>query len=115
MKRKIAAFALAISMVVTGIFQPMTTMANETVQTTQTVAGCSYEVTLPDDYATGDRNYPVIYVMPQNGLAKDNSGLTEELQTAMKSETGMDMIVVRPTFKAGMDLHDVMEDRKSVV
>lgn len=34
MKRKIAAFALAISMVVTGIFQPMTTMANETVQTT---------------------------------------------------------------------------------
>ena len=34
-----------------------------------------YEVTLPAGYDTDGLNYPVIYVLPQDGFIPDDSGL----------------------------------------
>ncbi len=56
-----------------------------------------YEVTLPADYETSGLNYPTIYVMPQDGYAADDSGLTEKL-------AGAQMILVRPVLTEGADV-----------
>ena len=68
-----------------------------------------YEVTLPESYETGDRNYPVVYVLPQDGYTIDDSGITEQLQKVMSEGLGTDMIIVRPAFKQEQDIYGSME------
>ena len=62
-----------------------------------------FEVTLPAGYETDGQNYPVIYLLPQNGFDADDSGLTEKLIAAMEAGLGTDMIIVRPVFTQGGD------------
>ena len=62
-----------------------------------------YTVDKPAGYTTSMK-YPVIYVMPEDGYARDNSGLTTKLLAAMNNGDGAKMLIVRPTFTAGMDL-----------
>ena len=62
-----------------------------------------YEVTLPAGYDTDGLNYPVIYVLPQDGFTPDDSGLTEQLTAAMEAGKGMEMIIVRPALTEGGD------------
>lgn len=64
----------------------------------------SYEVSLPQNYESESRSYPVIYVMPQNGYGVDDSGITELLQAKM------DVIIVRPAFAEGLDIHGAMNN-----
>jgi len=85
--------------------------------TTPLVAGAqsaapAYEVTLPAGYETDGLNYPVLYVLPQDGYTADDSGLAQQLTAAMESDLGTDMLIVRPAFAAGAD---VVAEMKAVV
>lgn len=83
-----------------------------TEQATETT-DCGYEVTLPDGYEEDEpehnRHYPTIYVMPQDGHHADDSGITEKLQQAMANGISTEMIIVRPSFEEGADLHAQMK------
>ena len=61
----------------------------------KSVEGCEYEVILPDGYEDSKENYPVLYVLPQDGLNIDDSGLAEMLVSAMNEGIGTKMIVVK--------------------
>ena len=63
----------------------------------------AYEVTLPAGYDTDGLNYPVIYLLPQNGFAADDSGLAECFAAAMEAGQGANMLIVRPSLKADAD------------
>ena len=71
-------------------------------------AAIEYSVDLPSGYSSSTTTYPVVYVMPKDGYAKDNSGITTKLFDAIEAGKGMDMIVVRPTFEKGDKLADEM-------
>ena len=71
-------------------------------------AAIEYSVDLPSGYSSSTTTYPVVYVMPKDGYAKDNSGITTKLFDAIEAGKGMDMIVVRPTFEKGDKLVDEM-------
>ena len=66
---------------------------------------CAQElsVVLPNDYVNSGQNYPVVYLLPQSGLAMDDSGLTGALLAAMEQELGLEMIIVKPQFDAQDD------------
>ena len=66
-------------------------------------------VTLPDDYETSGRSYPVIYLMPEDGYASDESGLAEKLAAAMADGTGTPMIIVQPAFTEGGNPVDALK------
>ena len=55
-------------------------------------------VTLPDSYETSGQNYPVIYLLPEDGFAADHSNLSGRLLEAMGSQQGLEMIIVQPVF-----------------
>ncbi len=58
---------------------------------------CAYDVILPEGYDAGEESYPVYYVLPQDGYAKDD-GLC-----AMLDAAGEGMILVCPSFEQGMN------------
>ncbi len=68
-------------------------------------AAPAYEVTLPEGYEDSGLRYPVIYLLPQDGYAADDSGLE-----ALLAKYGMDMIIVRPVFTAEDDPVAVMRE-----
>ena len=62
-----------------------------------------YEATLPDGYEQSGLRYPVLYLLPRDGLNADDSGLAEKLGKAMRNG-GLPMIIVRPAFTADADV-----------
>ena len=66
--------------------------------------GAGYGVILPAGYDTDGLNYPVIYLLPQDGYAADDSILCEKLVAAMDAGQGTDMIIVRPAFAMSDDV-----------
>ena len=71
----------------------------------------AFSVVTPPSYETAaGRRYPVLYLLPQDGFAEDDSGLCELLSKQMAEHAGMDMIIVRPSFQEGDDLLSVMND-----
>ena len=67
----------------------------------------SYKITLPAGYQTDGLNYPVLYVLPQDGFTPDDSELTEQLTASMAAEHGIEMIIVRPAFTEGDPLAQI--------
>ena len=65
----------------------------------------SYEITLPAAYNAGEARYPAVYLLPQDGYAADDSGIAQKLTALMDSGACAPMIIVRPVFEPGMDLH----------
>jgi len=63
-----------------------------------------YDVVKPSGYST-NYNYPVVYVMPEDGYSSQTNDLAGKLQAA----DGMDMLIVKPKFTAGMDLYAEMD------
>lgn len=84
-------------------------------QSNKSVEGCEYEVILPDGYDESKENYPVIYVLPQDGFNMDDSGLAEKLVTAMNEGIGTKMIIVKPSFTEETDVVDAMETLTGIV
>ena len=105
MKRRLTSFLLVLAMVITTFLQPMSVQAEGE---TETEVKKNYSVTLPAGY-DDDHSYPVVYVMPQDGYAQDDSGITEKLQAAMEAGTSTAMIIVEPEFKEGENLYDAMD------
>lgn len=101
MKKRIMSFLLCAVMILTMVLQPMTVQAAET-----TTNGS--KVITPSGYDENHR-YPVIYVMPEDGKAEHNSGMTEKLQAAMENGTCTSMIIVETVFKTN-DLHAEMAE-----
>ncbi len=66
-------------------------------------AAAETAVTLPDGYETSGQSYPVIYLMPEDGFASDESGLAAKLSAAMADGTGTPMIIVHVTLAEGDD------------
>ena len=60
-------------------------------------------VTLPKDYETSGQNYPVIYLLPQDGYQTEENGLVAKLLEAMDNQLGTQMIIVQPGFAAQED------------
>lgn len=90
--------ALFISLQMTKVEQQENVWENEV---------CSYDVVLPDGYEKNSINYPVIYVLPEDGYMADS--FAKKLQESMKTDDSMDMIIVKLQFKADMNIHSVME------
>ena len=67
-----------------------------------------YEVLLPKGYDEQEQRYPVVYLLPQNGYAADDSGIAEKLSGEMAAGNCAPMIIVRPAFEPGMDLHEAI-------
>ncbi|MCI9340436.1 MAG: sortase B protein-sorting domain-containing protein [Dorea sp.] len=109
MKRRISAAVLSLVMILSIIFQPLGVQAEEAGQQKKVRenGAFSYDVILPAGYETSSVRYPVIYVLPEDGFT--TGSLAEKLQETMKTDAGMDMIIVKPEFKADMDIHSVME------
>ncbi|MBR4040274.1 MAG: hypothetical protein IKJ11_09285 [Clostridia bacterium] len=58
----------------------------------------SLSVSLPDSYASSSQHYPVIYLLPEDGLQADASGLRAKLSAAMAQQQGLEMIIAQPAF-----------------
>jgi len=88
-----------MAMIFTSFLQPLSVQAE---------GEKNYSVVLPAGY-DDDHSYPVVYVMPQNGLAQDNSGITEKLTAAMENGTATEMIIVKPSFTKESDVFAEMD------
>lgn len=71
-----------------------------------------YEVILPAGYEESINDYPVLYILPQNGHFLDDSGMTERFVKEMEEGQMLDMIIVRPEFEKEAD---VIEEMKKIV
>lgn len=67
-----------------------------------------YEVILPEDYNTARASYPVVYVMPNDGLGNFSDTVFERIDSALGS-TAMDMIVVKVKFDKDDDPYSEVE------
>ena len=80
------------------------------------LTGCSdgpvYEVILPVGYEESVCDYPVIYVLPQDGHYLDTSGITEQLVQKMENGEALQAIIIKPEF---MEDSDIMEDMTNIV
>ena len=61
-----------------------------------------YQVILPADYTTSGMSYPVIYVMPNDGLESFSDTALNQIQASLDS-SALDMIVVKVKFENGDD------------
>lgn len=112
-KVKIDWLALTAGMIllvlfVLAIFQSRTNQA-------RVLGNCEYEVILPESYEESKDNYPVIYVLPKDGINVDASGLTESLVSAMNEGIGTQMIIVKPSFAEDADVVETMKALAEVV
>lgn len=71
-----------------------------------------YEVILPDGYEESVADYPVLYILPQDGQYLDDSGMTEAFVNEMENDSLMDMIIVKPEFEKEAN---VIEEMKKIV
>ena len=62
------------------------------------LADAAFGVTLPADYETSARRYPVAYILPQDGYAQDDSGIAGLLAQTMADGNCTGMILVQPAF-----------------
>ncbi len=80
----------------------------------KSIVNGKYDVILPEGYEESTQNYPVIYVLPQDGYKKDDSGITELLEKSMEEGTLLDVIIVKPAFQEEDDaitaLSDIIEE-----
>ena len=67
-------------------------------------------VTLPAGYETSEQNYPVIYLLPEDGYGADNAGLNAALTAAMSNQLGLEMIIVQPVFGVQDDPVSVLRE-----
>ena len=74
-----------------------------------------YEATLPDGYEQSGLRYPVLYLLPRDGLNADDSGLAEKLGEAMRNGGGLPMIIVRPAFAADADVSAALKETVDAV
>lgn len=75
-------------------------------------AGGVYETVLPRGYDESIFEYPVIYVLPQNGYDLDDSRITELLDDEIQEGNLPDAIIIKPKFS---DDSDVLEEMKWIV
>ncbi|MBR5560829.1 MAG: hypothetical protein IKU73_05380 [Clostridia bacterium] len=67
-------------------------------------------VILPAGYETSGQNYPVVYLLPEDGYQSDDAGLCTALQSAMANHLGLEMIIVKPIFTAQDDPASVLRE-----
>ena len=67
-------------------------------------------VILPKDYAASAQNYPVIYLLGQDGVQANDSNLADKLIDAMDHQLGLEMIIVKPQFAAQDDPAAVLRE-----
>ncbi|WP_407270184.1 alpha/beta hydrolase-fold protein [Radiobacillus sp. PE A8.2] len=81
--------------------------------TTETVTGgdvsVSYDVTLPQGYDENGRSYPVLYVMPEDGVSSYSDQMLTMIQEKISTDHAGDMIVVAPKFVEGEDFRVTMD------
>ena len=77
------------------------------------LTGCAegpvYEVILPMGYEESVSDYPVIYVLPQDGYYLDNSGITEQFVQKMEEGNALQAIIIKPEFTTESDLMEEMK------
>lgn len=71
-----------------------------------TASAAEYEVKLPAGHSTSGNKYPVVFVLPQNGLKANAQDLALAQQM---TNAGLDSVVVIPEFEEGMDLRAEMK------
>lgn len=80
------------------------------------LTGCSdgpvYEVILPVGYEESVCDYPVIYVLPQDGHYLDTSGISELLVQEMEAGDALQAILIKPEFAEDSD---VVEEMAAIV
>ena len=114
MKRKIVTILLTLSMVLGSVLSPLEIKAKTEVSDRQSVEWngntCGYQVVLPEGYdPDGGMRYPVMYLLPDDGLGEYPEGMEDMLGETMSGEKGIDMILVKPAFTLDMDVRQVME------
>ncbi len=103
--------AMMIGMVNVPVFAaPLSEAKTDTKKVTVGGQEYSYTVTLPVGYdeAVKTRNYPVIYVMPDDGRSGNAEVFTSAMDSALATSDIMDVIVVKPVFQTGCDVYEVV-------
>lgn len=101
-------------MVLSSIISPLEIEAKTGTTDRQSVEwngkNCEYEVILPAGYNpdSGFR-YPVMYLLPEDGLGEYPEEMERTLEETMSGEKGIDMILVKPVFTMDMDVRQVMD------
>ncbi len=57
-------------------------------------------VILPENYDASEQNYPVIYLLPEDGYQTEDNALADTLLAAMEAKQGLEMIIVDLQFSA---------------
>lgn len=103
-KRKVDRMTVFLTIILILLFVVSLVMSGEKMEDLS--SDFSYEVILPEGYEESEQKYPVIYVMPQDGYAKDDSGLAELLQEHFV-ENG-EMILVKVSFGKNAEICESM-------
>lgn len=103
-KRKVDRMTVFLTIILILLFVVSLVMPGEKMDDLS--SDFSYEVILPEGYEESEQKYPVIYVMPQDGYAKDDSGLAELLQEHFV-ENG-EMILVKVSFGKNAEICESM-------
>lgn len=103
-KRKVDRMTVFLTIILILLFVVSLVMPGEKMEDLS--SDFSYEVILPEGYEESEQKYPVIYVMPQDGYAKDDSGLAELLQEHFV-ENG-EMILVKVSFGKNAEICESM-------
>ncbi len=103
-KRKVDRMTVFLTIILILLFVVSLVMPGEKMEDLS--SDFSYEVILPKGYEESEQKYPVIYVMPQDGYAKDDSGLAELLQEHFV-ENG-EMILVKVSFGKNAEICESM-------
>lgn len=75
---------------------------------TSHISNGRFEVILPTGYESTDYDYPVVYVLPQDGYSIDDSGIAEKLHATFE-ENGTEVIIVKVSFEPEEDVFAAMK------
>lgn len=88
-------------------------------ETSKGEVGYSYEVILPNSYDENEKNrrYPVVYVLPEDGIAKHNTCVDTAIREAFEEKIACEMLVVKVNFTQPSETVDVsaFEQIKAII
>ncbi len=75
-----------------------------------------FSVILPEDFdPQGARRYPVLYLIPEDGLSENSALVLDQISRSLQSDEVMDMIVVCPRFVSPQEGGDAFAQIEAVV
>ncbi len=75
-----------------------------------------FSVILPEDFeAQGTRRYPVLYLIPEDGLSETSEIILDQIRQSLLTDEVMDMLVVCPRFSSPAEGGDAFAQIEAIV